>query len=71
MLDARDKYLRPGTGIMLPDKAVLYVTAIEDGQYRQDKIDFWDNVYGFNMKTIKDIAICEPLVDVVDRNAVM
>jgi protein arginine N-methyltransferase 1 len=56
---------------MLPDKAVLYVTAIEDGQYRQDKIDFWDNVYGFNMKTIKDIAICEPLVDVVDRNAVM
>lgn len=40
---ARDKWLRPD-GIVLPDKCTLSLTAIEDGQYRQDKIDFWDNV---------------------------
>lgn len=40
---ARDKWLKPD-GIVLPDKCTLSLTAIEDGQYRADKIDFWDNV---------------------------
>lgn len=71
VLYARDKYLNPDTGIMLPDQAVLYMCGIEDGQYRAEKIDFWDNVYGFNMKVIKDMAIDEPLVDSVDSRSVM
>jgi protein arginine N-methyltransferase 1 len=35
------------------------------------QIDFWDSVYGFNMTVIKEIALSEPLVDVVDSRAVM
>ena len=38
VLFARDKFLRPETGIMLPDKAVLYMCAIEDGEYKADKV---------------------------------
>ena len=38
VLFARDKFLRPETGIMLPDKAVLYICAIEDGEYKADKV---------------------------------
>lgn len=38
VLYARDKYLRPESGIMLPDKAVLYMCAIEDGQYKAEKV---------------------------------
>jgi hypothetical protein len=38
VLFARDKFLRPITGIMLPDKAVLYMCAIEDGEYKADKV---------------------------------
>ena len=63
---ARDKWLKKDTGIIMPDKAILYLTAIEDGAYMNDKIDFWDNVYGFNMSTIKKMAMTEPLVDTVD-----
>ena len=48
-----------------------YITAIEDGEYKRDKIDFWDNVYGFNMKCIKDIALNEPLVDIVSAESVI
>jgi protein arginine N-methyltransferase 1 len=33
VLWARDKYLAPG-GRMLPDRAVLYVASIEDGDYK-------------------------------------
>lgn len=40
VLWARDKYLRKG-GKMLPDKANIYVAAIEDEQYKKQKIGFW------------------------------
>jgi protein arginine N-methyltransferase 1 len=35
---ARDKWLAPG-GIILPDKASLYICAIEDGDYKDEKIN--------------------------------
>ena len=48
VLFARDKWLRPG-GLMFPDRATLYITAIEDRQYKDDKINWLDDVYGFGM----------------------
>jgi type I protein arginine methyltransferase len=66
---ARDKWLAPG-GLMFPDKASLHIVAIEDGEYRHDKIDFWRNVYGFDMSCIGDIALSEPLVDNVDQEQI-
>ena len=47
------------------------MTAIEDGQYKEDKINWWENVYGFDMSCIKEVAISEPLVDVVDSKQVV
>ncbi len=70
VLFARDKWLAPN-GLMFPDRATLYVTAIEDRQYKDDKINWWDDVYGFDMSCIKNVALQEPLVDVVDRNQVV
>ncbi|KAJ3222513.1 Protein arginine N-methyltransferase 1 [Clydaea vesicula] len=69
VLYARDRYLVPG-GLIFPDKAIMYISAIEDGVYKDDKISFWDNVYGFDMSHIKDLALHEPLVDTVDEKAV-
>jgi len=31
----------------------------------------WDNVHGFDMSCIRKVAICEPLVDVVDPKQVV
>ncbi|PWN21416.1 S-adenosyl-L-methionine-dependent methyltransferase [Microstroma glucosiphilum] len=70
VLDARDKYLAPG-GIMMPDEATLYLSAIEDQEYKNEKIGFWDDVYGFDYSCIKDIALKEPLVDTVELKAVV
>ena len=44
-------------GLMFPDRATLYVTAIEDRQYKDDKINWWDDVYGFDMSCIKNNAL--------------
>ena len=38
VLLARDKYLKPG-GLMFPDSAKLYMAAIEDQDYKEEKIN--------------------------------
>jgi len=70
VLLARDKYLKQG-GLIFPDTATLYMAAIEDQDYKEEKINFWDNVYGFDYSCIKDIALREPLVDTVELKAVV
>lgn len=70
VLFARDKYLAPG-GLIFPDKANLLLTAIEDSDYKEDKINFWDRVYGFDMSCIKRVALKEPLVDVVEQQQII
>ncbi|KAJ7837700.1 protein arginine N-methyltransferase [Mycena leptocephala] len=70
VLLARDKYLKKG-GLIFPDTATLYLAAIEDQDYKEEKINFWDNVYGFDYSCIKDIALREPLVDTVELKAVV
>merc|ERR1712048_220195 len=67
---ARDKWLKPG-GLMFPDKASMFITAIEDRDYKDEKINWWDNVYGFDMSAIRDVALDEPLVDVVEARQVV
>jgi protein arginine N-methyltransferase 1 len=69
VLFARDKWLNPD-GIMYPDRAVIYLAAIEDSDYKEEKIGFWDDVYGVNMSTIKSWAMLEPLVDVVGKGLI-
>lgn len=69
---ARDKWLiEDGTGVLFPDKAVMYICAVEDGIVKQDRVDFWNNVYGFDMTPIQTIALQEPVVDVVDSKAIV
>jgi len=70
VLLARDKYLKTG-GLIFPDTASMYIAAIEDQDYKEEKINFWDNVYGFDYSIIKDIALREPLVDTVELKAVV
>lgn len=70
VLYARDKWLKPD-GILFPDRCTLYITAIEDRQYKDEKINWWDDVYGFDMTSIRKVAITEPLVDVVDPKQVV
>jgi type I protein arginine methyltransferase len=71
VLYARDKWLDKKNGMMFPDRCSLFVTAIEDRQYKDEKINWWDEVYGFNMAVIRKVAITEPLVDVVDPKQVV
>ena len=70
VLYARDRWLTP-TGVLLPDRATLYVTLIEDAEYRTNKLDFWTSVYGFRMSAIHRMAMAEPLVDTATPSQVL
>ena len=70
VLDARDKYLKPD-GLIFPDHATMYIAAIEDQDYKEEKIGFWDDVYGFDYSCMKEIAMKEPLVDTVELRSVV
>ncbi|KAL1301891.1 hypothetical protein AAFC00_006071 [Neodothiora populina] len=70
VLWARDRYLKKG-GLIFPDKATIFAAGIEDGEYKEEKIGFWDNVWGFDYSPLKHTALTEPLVDTVDMKAVV
>jgi type I protein arginine methyltransferase len=70
VLYARDKYLKPG-GLIFPDKATIWMAGIEDGEYKEEKIGFWNRVYDFDFSPLKHTAMTEPLVDTVDVKAVV
>mmetsp|Transcript_32626 Transcript_32626/g.56678 ORF Transcript_32626/g.56678 Transcript_32626/m.56678 type:complete len:363 (+) Transcript_32626:1125-2213(+) len=69
VLYARDKWLRPD-GMMFPNKATIFLAGIEDADYKESKVDFWDNVHGIDMSVMKELVTFEPIVDVVEPNAI-
>ncbi|ODV93959.1 hypothetical protein PACTADRAFT_51701 [Pachysolen tannophilus NRRL Y-2460] len=70
VLIARDRYLKKG-GLIFPDKASIHIAGIEDSNYKEEKIHYWENVYGFDYSPFIDIAMAEPLVDTVENNSIV
>ena len=71
LIFARDTYLTQDGGLIFPDKATLYIAGIEDVEYKEDKLNMWNNVYDINMKCIQKESICSPLIDNVNSNAII
>lgn len=68
---ARNKWLKPKVGMMFPDRISLFVTAIEAHKLKDNKIYWWDDVYGFDMTAIGRDAIIEPLVITVNPKKIV
>ncbi|KAI5306588.1 hypothetical protein KEM56_000173 [Ascosphaera pollenicola] len=48
---ARDRYLVPG-GLMVPSHATLQIAPVADSELVGDHISFWNEVYGFKMRSM-------------------
>lgn len=62
---ARDKYLA-ADGLMVPSHATIKVTSLIDSELKVSHIDFWRDVYGFDMQAMLRRAHEEAVVKVVD-----
>lgn len=51
VLFARDKWLAKD-GAVYPDHAIMYIAGCETSRHRHSNVDFWKNVYGFDMSTL-------------------
>lgn len=69
VLFARDKWLKPG-GLIFPDKASLNVAAVEDADYKEEKIGFWSHVWGFDLSAMKACVMQEPISDIVSETSI-
>ena len=67
---ARDKWLIPG-GILFPDKAKITIAAIEDGKYKDEKIEFWHDVYGTDMSVFREISLKEALIEEINSESMI
>lgn len=52
MIYARNKWLS-NDGIILPNRITFQIAGIEDRKFKKEKFDYWESVYGINMKVIK------------------
>lgn len=57
--------------MLFPDKAKMYIAAMDDEAYYKKKLNFWNNVYGVKMTCIKKWVLSEPLVDPIDSQDIL
>ncbi|KAK9479406.1 S-adenosyl-L-methionine-dependent methyltransferase [Lipomyces japonicus] len=63
VLTARDKYLAPG-GLLIPSEIRLLAAPLRAGsEYVNDKVHFWNDVYGFKMTAMKANIYDDVLID--------
>ncbi|XP_061564794.1 protein arginine N-methyltransferase 3 [Cololabis saira] len=70
VLYARDLYLADG-GSVYPDLCNISLAAVGDTQKHQDRVAFWDDVYGFNMACMKKAVVPEAVVEVVNPDTLI
>ncbi|KAF0976553.1 hypothetical protein FDP41_004452 [Naegleria fowleri] len=56
---ARDKWLDKEHGYLFPQQAIIYMAPCEMNNLYKEKIDFWGDVYGFDMSAIMPMAMYE------------
>lgn len=59
---ARDRYLKPG-GLLLPNQCNISLVGFGDVSKHNGLIEYWGNVYGFDMSTLKDEVVKEAAIE--------
>ncbi|SCZ88312.1 BZ3500_MvSof-1268-A1-R1_Chr10-2g02915 [Microbotryum saponariae] len=70
VLSARDRCMKP-TGLMVPSQTSIMLALFSGSAMVDDRVKFWDNVYGFDMSAMKEEIKDDALIDVVDAKEVV
>ncbi|EGC39266.1 hypothetical protein DICPUDRAFT_27193 [Dictyostelium purpureum] len=71
VLYARDRYLKPKSGIMFPSRADLFLAPVNLDSYMNKKVNFWNDVYGFDFSVLANPAfesLPAPLVEHLEKD---
>ena len=64
ILYARDHLLKP-QGALLPSRCKMFLSAFFDCKFYENNIDFWNDVYGFNMSSMIADVTKEATIDLI------
>lgn len=67
---ARDKYLKED-GAVYPDTCTISLVAVGDRKKHEERVAFWDDVYGFKMSCMKKVVLPEAVVEVLDPDTLI
>ena len=70
VLFARDKYLVEG-GIVAPSHITLFAAPFSSSEYSHSRINFWDDVYGFKMSSMKARIYEDILIDPIQSENIV
>jgi protein arginine N-methyltransferase 3 len=70
VLYAREKYLKP-TGLMVPSQCTILLSLFDGSAMVKDRIDFWDDVYGYKMEAMREEIYEEAMIEVVNASDVV
>ncbi|KAI9498210.1 S-adenosyl-L-methionine-dependent methyltransferase [Zychaea mexicana] len=70
VLVARNRWLAPN-GIMAPSQTRILMAALDDEDLKNDRFNFWDDVYGFKMSAMKEPVLNEALVEFIKPHTVI
>ncbi|KAM0747348.1 S-adenosyl-L-methionine-dependent methyltransferase [Meredithblackwellia eburnea MCA 4105] len=70
VLVARERFLKP-TGLMVPSQCSILLSLFDGDYLIKERVQFWDNVYGFDMKCMKEEIGDEAVIDVVRKEDVV
>lgn len=66
---ARDKYLNKSTGFVLPNFMEMEIFGVSDSQFYESNVNYWSNVYGFSMNTMKKYVLQDAqVIDIKDES---
>lgn len=67
---ARDKLLKPN-GIICPNRCTMNIAGIDNQAFYDKHVTFWNDVYGYSMKSLKFECMAEPLVTNVPQESII
>lgn len=70
VLVGRDKWLKP-SGVIVPSKANIQLGLLSCEEYMNDKLHYWNDVYGFKMSVFKDLVLKDGQVEVFEASEVI
>ena len=70
MIEARDLFLAK-RGMIFPNKLSFKCAIVHDEHFYDHKIEFWNDVYGIPMTSMKQWISHEPMIRVVDPNLIV
>ncbi|KAK1999540.1 methyltransferase domain-containing protein [Colletotrichum falcatum] len=69
VLAARDRFLKPD-GLIAPSISTIWMAPVSDPDYVTDFVTFWDDVYGFDMKSMKAGIYDEARIEIMPEDCI-